>query len=152
ALVALVVYGIGRAYLGHHYGLSTGRGELGYSVLRKYISTMPIAITLALEGLWLVLIAGLVRGILDRSWHAWAIAVCAAGSAVIPVMVGDVTRSTVYLLPAVAIGAAFLVGESDRVKNSLLIVCVVTCVVMPTTSVILNGFTIFYPLPLRLVL
>ncbi|MEY2468068.1 MAG: hypothetical protein QOF21_766, partial [Actinomycetota bacterium] len=108
---------------------------------------------LALEGLWLLVVAGVARAWLDRRWtSAFPFAVCAAGSALASVMVWDVTRSTVYLLPVVVMAAAYLIDEPERTRTAVVGVCVALCVAVPTTFVIGAGFSIAYPLLFRLVL
>lgn len=140
-----------RAYLGHHYGLSTGKSEIGPSVFIKYWATMPVALLLSLEGLWGVIVVGLIRPMRDKDWVAWATAGCAAGSAIIAVMVDDVTRSTVYLLPAVVMAAGYLVERPEEGRNRVIAIATVLCVLIVTTPVILDNFGPLYPLPIRLI-
>ncbi len=149
-VVAVSLYAVLRLYLGHRYGLETGRSEMGLSVLHKYFSTMPIALVLALEGMWPLLAAGLTQGLFERRSLSLMLMASVLGSAVTSVMVDDVTRSTVYLLPAVLTSAAFLIREREPTRTTLVGVCVALCLLVPTTGVVQAGFTVFYPLPLRI--
>nr|MBA2609336.1 hypothetical protein [Actinomycetota bacterium] len=148
---ALVAYIALRLYLGHQYGLSTGKSEVGPSVFFDHWATMPPALALSLEGLWGLLVIGLIRPMRERAWVAWATALCAAGSALTAVMVDDVTRSTVYLLPAVVMAAGYLVERPEPFRTRVIGYVTALCVLIVTTPVIVDRFGPLYPLPVRLI-
>ncbi len=151
AVVALGAYIALRVYLGHRYGLSTGRSEIGPPVFLDYWRTMPLALALSLEALWALIVVGLINPMRDRDWIAWATGACATGSALIAVMVDDVTRSTVYLLPAVVMAAAYFVERPEPYRTRVIGSVTVLCVLIVTTPAILDNFGPLYPLPIRLV-
>ncbi len=151
--VALAAYVALRMFLGEHYGLSTGKSELGPAVLFEYWSAMPLAILLSLEGLWVILVAAYWSALRDRDWLVVGAGVLTAGSIAAAVMVNDVTRSTVYVLPGVVFGLVYLVNKPRPPLRVGLALCVFipTAGAIVTTGAIYSHISFFYPLPIRLI-
>lgn len=154
--VAMVAYAALRLYLGRHYGLSTGKGEIGPRVFFDYWTAYPLAIALALEGLWVVIGIAYWRGLQKRNWLVVGAGVLTAASAAISVMVNDVTRSTVYMLPGIVFAVVWLADLPKAERDRLLFWPLVACVLCPTAATIVTSGALFsqvscyYPLPLRL--
>ena len=154
---AVAAYLVVRLALGVRYGLTTGKSEIGPGVLIDYWRAMPLAITLALEGLWVIVGAGYWRALQARRWPIVAAGLLTLLSALVSVMVNDVTRSTVYMLPGVVVAVTQLVDLSPEQRRRLLGVPLAVCVLCPTagfivtTNAVLDHVGSFPPLPLRLI-
>lgn len=153
---AVAAYAVGRLVLGARYGLSTGQADIGPRVLFDYWSGMPLPLVLALEGLWVALIASYWRALRRAQWLVVAAGALTAASLGVSIMVNDVTRSTVYALPGVVFALLQLLDEPEDRRRRILRAVVALCVVVPTTAaVIVSGspfdhVTVMWPLPVRL--
>ncbi len=152
---AVVAYVLVRLYLGAHYGLTTGKADIGPSVFVDFWTGMPLPMLLALEGLWAVVIVAYWRAFQARRWLVFAAGALTAASAGVSMMVNDVTRSTVYMLPGVLFAFVVLV---DMPRRDALLKCALgACVVVPTSAAIVTTgslaghVSLFYPLLFRLV-
>jgi hypothetical protein len=153
AAAAFAAYVALRVFLGARYGLSTGKSEIGPSVLVDFWTAMPLAIALALEGLWVLLVVAYGTALRARQWTVVAAGVLTAGSLAAAVMVNDVTRSTVYALPGVVFAIAYLADKPRRPLTIGLVLCVVipTAATIVTSGAVLDHVSFFYPVPVRLI-
>ncbi|MDP1795217.1 MAG: hypothetical protein Q8K63_13860, partial [Acidimicrobiales bacterium] len=148
---AFTAYVALRLWLGHRYGLSTGRSEVGPGVFFDYGVALPVAMLLALKGLIVVLAVGYWWAIQDRQWLLVGAGALTAGSLAISMMVNDVTRSTAYVLPGVVVA---IVSFVDRPRKPLVIglaLCALpTITAIVATGAVIEPLTWFPPFPVRL--
>jgi hypothetical protein len=150
--LALLGYCGLRVGLAMHFGLATDRTFVGPSVLRSNLYSAPLALFLAIEALWGLLLIGIGAGALSRDRTVWIVAPVALASSLGAVMVYDVTRSAAYLLPALVVAGAYLAKQSVRLRTPLIGWCAVLCAVIPTTVIISYlSIPVLLPLPIQTV-
>lgn len=152
--VAVVVAGsyiAGRAALGARYGLSTPAGPDWVAMARDELDVSLPALWMALKGLWLFPVAGIIvlatRG---RRLAAASLAGAVGISGLAALAVLDVTRSAAYLLPAVLCGVAAVATEPRPATRRLSVGTLAVSLLVPTFFVIAPDWNWILPLPLQL--
>lgn len=107
--LALGLYGAGRAWLAARYGLQTPLAGTGAHYLVRQLNNLPLGLWTGLEGGWLLVLAAGVslwragrRALLGCAVLAGGLVIGAAFS------VWDITRSMIYLLPALFLALRLL--------------------------------------------
>lgn len=107
--LALGLYAGGRAWLGARYGLYTPLAGTGARYLVTQLNNLPLGLWTGLEGGWLLVLAAGVA--LWRAGRRWLlVSAILAGGLVIGAAfsVWDITRSLIYLLPALFLALRLL--------------------------------------------
>lgn len=150
--ISWICYFAGRYFLIMHYGLHTGNGPALWA-LSFEMNNMPIGIWSALEGLWILVIYSWV--LLYRNKQYFELFLYLLFTAIILFIsfcVWDITRSVMYLFPAVFISLKIIKDKLDvQVFNRLLWLALILCFVYPAYySGGKNQIWWSYPLPLQL--
>jgi len=102
--LAWVCYFSVRIFLTRHFGLITDKGGTGIHELLNQINNIPIGVWSALEGLWILLIYSYLLLYRDKKFFDLFIYFCASSLILlVGLAVIDITRSVVYIFPAVFI-------------------------------------------------
>lgn len=147
---AALMYAAVRVVMSVRYELVTDRAGTGLGVVHDFLRTSPIALILSLEGLWIVIVAGITAGLVRRDPNAVVVVAAVAGLSLGALGVGDVTRGAIFILPAIGFGAIWLAQETTAFQRRICTLTAVLCVVVPTTFAIAPNITWIYPLPLRM--
>jgi hypothetical protein len=151
--IAWLAYAVIRYILTHRYGLKTDTGGTGPSVLLNQINNIPIGVWSGLEGLWLLPLYAFA--LLYRNKKYFELLMF-AGSCALIVIVGvsvlDITRSEMYVLPAVFISLMVMRDYSNKqTLERILFYALVLCFAYPAYYT--GGKSSIwwtYPLPLQL--
>ncbi len=151
--IAWLLYAITRYWLVQQYGLQTDVGGTGPKVLFNQVNNIPIGIWSALEGLWLPVIYAFLALYRDRSFFEL---LKFMGACILILIVGvsvlDITRSVMYVFPAVFIALSILKDKMDKpALEKLLFYSLILCFVYPAYYT--GGKSSIwwtYPLPLQL--
>lgn len=150
--VAWAAYFFIRYVLAHQYGLRTATGGVGISVLLDQINNIPIGIWSALEGLWIPVLFSVVLMYRNKKRiEMLAFIVICAIILLAGVSVVDITRSVVYVLPAIFVALFIINRYKPGLTGKLLVYAVILCFAYPAyytggkSSIWWN-----YPLPLQL--
>ncbi len=142
-----------RYYLSTYMGMHTDTKGVGLSVLLDQINNIPLGVWSALEGLWLVVIYAMLMLYRHKQFFAlFAYAVVCGIILLLGLSVVDITRSVVYIFPAVFIGLKIVKDHYDKdAMMKLLWMALILCFVYPayyTGGKSSVWWT--YPLPLQL--
>ena len=151
--IAWVAYFAGRYFLTAHYGMHAGNGPALWA-LSFEMNNMPIGIWSALEGLWILVIYSWVLLYKDKQYpELFLYLLFTATILFISFCVWDITRSVMYLFPAVFISLKVIKDRLDAaVFNRLLLYALALCFVYPAYySGGKNQIWWTYPLPLQLI-
>lgn len=150
---AWAAYAGGRYFLGYYYGMHPDNKGVGLSVLLDQINNIPLGIWSALEGLWVIVLYGMLllwREKRHLEWLKFA-GICAV-ILLIGVSVVDITRSVLYVYPAVFVSLLAIHKYADKtVLNRLLWIALLLCFAYPAYYTGGKSSTWWtYPLPLQL--
>lgn len=150
---AWAAYAAGRYFLGYYYGMQPDNKGVGLSVLLDQINNIPIGIWSALEGLWIIVLYGMI--LLYRNKHYFELLKYAGMCALIlliGVSVVDITRSVLYIFPAVFAALLAIHKYADKTTlNRLLWIALLLCLAYPAYYT--GGKSSIwwtYPLPLQM--
>ena len=105
---------------------------------------------LGLEGFWLIVGAALVVAVLRRNIGAVIPSRQAMATTVFAALaVDDVTRSIIYLLPAIPYCVSLLRDEDELTRNRVIAWTIALCIVTPTITLVHAHFGWAYPLPIQ---
>lgn len=150
---AWAAYAGGRYFLGYFYGMHPDTKGVGMSVLLNQINNIPLGIWSALEGLWILVLYSMLLLYKDKRYlELLKYAGICALILLIGVSVVDITRSVVYIFPAVFAALLTIHKYADKTTlNRLLWLALILCFVYPAYYT--GGKSSIwwtYPLPLQL--
>jgi hypothetical protein len=150
---AWAAYAAGRYYLGYVYGMHPDNKGVGLSVLLNQINNIPLGIWSALEGLWIIVLYGMLLLWREQRYFEWLkFAGMCALILLIGVSVVDITRSVLYIYPAVFVALLTIHKYADKTTlNRLLWLALILCFAYPAYYT--GGKSSIwwtYPLPLQL--
>jgi hypothetical protein len=153
AVVAMLpAYAIIRIYLGYRYGLKSSATAVGFHTLALQLHALPLAFWTALEGFWL-LVAAACGILVARRQRIFLVLFTGAITAVLMVAfcVEDLTRSAIYVVPAVFVAVAVVAGsESRQTVRRLVLVCAAASILAPTYYVARVVPYWLVPMPLQI--
>jgi hypothetical protein len=141
-----------RYWLAHRYGLHSSTAGVGIHVLLNQVNNIPIGTWSALEGLWILLLYSMLLLYRNKKIIEWLMY---AGICSLILFIGlsvvDITRSVVYIVPAV-FTALLIIARHDEQKllGRLLVGALVLCFAYPAYYT--GGKSSIwwtYPLPLQ---
>ncbi|MBS1772601.1 MAG: hypothetical protein JST82_07065 [Bacteroidetes bacterium] len=151
--VAWIAYAACRYFLSYYYGMYPDNKGVGLSVLLNQINNIPLGVWSALEGLWILVLWSMILLYRDKRYFELLkyVGVCAL-ILVIGLSVVDITRSVMYIFPAVFVALLTIHKYADKTTfNRLLWIALILCFVYPayyTGGKSSNWWT--YPLPLQM--
>lgn len=131
--IAWGIYFTIRVTLANSYNLQTDTKGVGLSVLFNQINNIPMGIWSALEGLWIIVFYSWYlllnkKKYLELLLFVW----CSAIILLVGVSVVDISRSVVYLFPAIFVSFSIIKKTSNLATfNKLLIYSLILCFIYP---------------------